>query len=144
MAISWVKFNDFTEQLSKGIHNFGSHTFKLALTNSAPSAANTILSDITQIAAGNGYTTGGATMTVTCTESAGTTTVGVNAVTFTAAGGAIATFRYAVAYNDSATSPLDALIAYTDYGSGVSLADGQSITFNFNNDATDGTWFTVA
>jgi hypothetical protein len=140
---TFAKFNDFSEQLGKGVHVFGTHTFKVVLTNSAPAAANTILADITQIAAGNGYTTGGTATTVTISESAGTTTVQGTEVVFTASGGSMATFRYYVLYNDSATSPADALVCYWDHGSAVTLASGESFTIRFNN-ASPGTILTVA
>lgn len=137
------KFQDFSEQLAKGIHVFGTHTFKLALTNSAPVATNTVLADITQIANGNGYTTGGATVTITVSETTGTTTIGGDAVTWTATG-AMGPFRYYVLYNDSATSPADALVGWWDHGVAVTLAASETFTVNFNNDATAGTILTVA
>ena len=69
MATSaWNKFNDFSEQLVRGVHDFDANTFKIVLTNSAPTAANTILTDITQITGSGGYTTGGATTTITISE----------------------------------------------------------------------------
>lgn len=139
---TYNKFQDFSEQLNRGVHNFGTQTFKVALTNSAPVATNTVLADITQIGAGNGYTTGGNTTTITLSETAGTTTVQGTQVVFTASGGTMATFRYWVLYNDSSTSPADALIAWWDNGSAVSLADGESFTIKFNN-VTPGTIFTL-
>jgi hypothetical protein len=139
---TYNKFQDFSEQLNRGVYNFGTQTFKVALTNSAPVATNTVLADITQIAAGNGYTTGGNTTTITLSETAGTTTVQGTQVVFTASGGTMATFRYWVLYNDSATSPADALIAWWDNGSTVSLADGESFTIKFNN-VSPGTIFTL-
>ena len=100
------------------------------------------MADITQIAAGNGYPTGGNTTTITLSETAGTTTVQGAQVVFTASGGTMGAFRYWVLYNDSATSPADALIAWWDNGSTVSLADGESFTIKFNN-VTPGTIFTL-
>ena len=138
-----TKFQDFADQVARGVHNFGSHTFKVALTNSAPSATNTILSDITQIANGNGYTTGGAATTITARETGGTMTISGTSVTFTCVTAAMATFRYYVLYNDSATSPLDALIAFWDHGSAVSLNVGDSFQIKFNN-ADPGTILTLA
>lgn len=138
------KFQDFSEQLAKGVHVFGTHTFKLALTNSAPVATNTILADITQIAGTGGYTTGGATVTITVSETAGTTTIGGDAVTWTGSGAGMGPFRYYVLYNDTATSPADALVGWWDHGSAVTLAAGETFTVNFNNDATAGTILTLA
>ncbi len=127
------KFNDFSEQLIRGVHDFDAHTFKVALTNTAPTAANATLADITQIAAGNGYTAGGNTTTMSVSETGGTTTLQGTEVTFTATGGAIATFRYYVLYNDTATTPADALIAYWDHGTAVTLNSGDSFVIRFNN-----------
>ena len=57
---------------------------------------------------------------------------------FTASGGSMATFRYVVIYNDSQTSPADALVAWYDYGSGLTLADTETFTIDFH--ATNGFW----
>ena len=138
---AYNKFQDFSDQLIRGVHDFDANTFKVALTNSAPVATNTILSDITQIASGGGYTTGGATTTITVSETSGTTTVSGTEVQWTGSGGGMATFRYAVLYNDSATSPADALIAWFDYGAATTLLDGESLDVKFNN-ADPGTIYT--
>lgn len=128
---TFIPFQDFKEQIGKGVHNLDGHTLRWALTNTAPNATDTILANITQIAAGNGYTTGGLTQAATYTESAGTGTLNCTATTvFTASGGTMATFRYAVLYNDTATSPADALIGYIDHGSAVSLTDGNTYTID--------------
>jgi hypothetical protein len=54
-------------------------------------------------------------------------------ITFTASGGSIGPFRYAILYNDTPTSPADPLIQYWDYGSNVTLADGESFTVDFGS-----------
>ena len=136
-----TKIQDFSEQLIRGVHDFDAHTFKVALTNTAPLATNTVLADITQIAGANGYTTGGATTTITLSETGGTTTLQGTSVTFTATG-AMGPFRYYVLYNDSATSPADALIAFWDHGSAVTLQSGDSFEVRFNN-GSPGTIFTL-
>lgn len=125
--MTWTKFNAFTEDLAEGKHNLGADTLKVALTNTAPSASNTVIGDITQISAAGGYAP--ATMTINASaQSGGTYTATHDAVTFTASGAAFDEFRYAVVYND--TSATDALIAYYDYGVGYTLADTDSFTFN--------------
>lgn len=136
------KFQDFSDQLIRGVHDFDAHVFKVALTNSAPVATNTILANITQIANGNGYTTGGSATTITVSETTGTTTVSGTEVVFTASG-AVGPFQYAVLYNDTATSPADALIGWFDYGSPVTMASGETFTVKFNN-SSPGTIFTLA
>jgi len=143
MATSaWNKFNDFSEQLVRGVHDFDANTFKVVLTNSAPTAANTILTDITQITGSGGYTTGGATTTITISETSGTTTVSGTEIVWTGTGSGFGPFRYAVLYNDSSTSPADALIAWFDYGSAISVGASETFTLKFNN-ASPGAMFTL-
>jgi hypothetical protein len=136
------KFNDYAEQVNKAVHNWAAHTFKAALSNTAPVAGNTILSDITQIAATGGYTAGaggGYTLdSVTLTETSGTAKLTIADEVITATGGSIGPFRYIPVYNDSATSPLDALVGWYDYGSSITLDDGESFTLDF--DAANGVW----
>jgi hypothetical protein len=144
MATSaWNKFNDFSEQLVRGVHDFDANTFKVVLASAAPSAADDELSDITsQLSTGGGYTNGGATTTITISEASGTTTVSGTQVQWTGSGSGFGPFRYAVLYNDSTTAPLDALIAWFDYGSSISVGAGETFTLKFNN-ASPGTMFTL-
>jgi hypothetical protein len=135
---TFAKFNDFTEQLVIGTHDLDTHAFKVALTNSAPVATNTVLANITQLS-GNGYPAGGVATTITVSETTGTTTVSGTQVTFTASGGQLV-FRYFVLYNDTAAS--DNLVCYWDNGSAITLNDGESYTFKMNN-ASPGTIFTL-
>ena len=59
---TFTLFDEFIFSLGGSDIDLDSDTFKAVLSNSAPSAANnTVLTDITQIANGNGYTTGGVT-----------------------------------------------------------------------------------
>lgn len=129
-------YQDFKEQLGKGVHNLSTATLKVALTNTAPNAAtHTVLADITQLSTGGGYTGGAggglALDSVTYTETAGTGTLAAADEVFTASGGSVGPFRYAVLYNDTATSPADALIGYWDYGSSITLADTETLTLDF-------------
>lgn len=140
-ASSFTKFQDFVEQLGKGVHNFSSHTFRAALTNTAPTAStDTTLSNITQISATGGYTAGagGGYLLdgVTWSETGGTAKLVITDEVITASGGSVGPFRYVVVYNDSATSPADALIGYYDYGSSITLADTETLTIDF--DGTNG------
>lgn len=128
------KFNSFVEAVAEKKHNLGADTLKVVLTNSAPGAANTQLSDITQIANGNGYTTGGTAATISSSaQTSGTYKLVLADVVFTATG-AVGPFRYAVLYNDTAAN--DELIGWWDYGSAVTLASGETFTVDF--DATNG------
>ena len=138
---AYNKFNDFVDQQLIGTHDWDSNTFKIMLTNSAPLATNTVKANLTEIAAGNGYTAGGTATTITVTESPpGTAVVQGTQVAFTASGGSIGPFQYAVLYNDTAASKN--LVAWWDYGSAVTLNAGDSFTVKFNN-TTPGTIFTL-
>lgn len=131
---SFNKFNSFVEAVAEKVHNLGADTLKVALTNSAPVNTNTVLANITQIANGNGYTTGGTAATISSSaQSSGTYKLVLADVTFTASG-SVGPFRYAVLYNDTATN--DELIGWWDYGSAVTLATGETFTVDY--DATNG------
>ena len=140
---AYNKFNDFSEQLANGVQNFATDTYKIALSNTAPVATNTVLADITEISAGNGYTSGGSTTTITVAEVTGTTTVSGTEVVFTASGGSIGPFRYVVLYNDTTSSPNKPLVAWWDYGSSITLADGETFPVKFSN-TSPGAIFTLA
>ena len=130
------KFDVFTENLAEKVHNLGADTLKIALTNTAPSAANTIFANITEISAGNGYTAGGTATTISSSsQTSGVYKLVITDVVFTASGGSIGPFRYIVFYNDTPTSPVDPLIAYADYGSSITLASGETFTTDFDPSA---------
>jgi hypothetical protein len=131
---SFNKFNAFVEAVAEKKHNLGSDTLKIMLSNTAPSSANSVKADITEISAGNGYTAGGATVTITSSaQSSGLYKLIGNDVVFTATG-AVGPLRYAVFYNSTATN--QDLIGWWDYGSSVTLASGDTFTVDF--DATNG------
>jgi hypothetical protein len=131
------KFNTFVEDVAEKVHNLGADVLKIVLSSVAPVATNTILANITQIAAGNGYVAGGSALTVTSSaQTAGLYKLVANDLVFTAAGGPIASFRYATLYNDTPTSPVDPLIGWWDYGAAVVLADTE--TFTVDLDQTNG------
>ena len=128
---SFNKFQPFVENLAEKVFNLGSDTLKVLLTNSAPAAANGVKSDLTEISSGNGYTAGGATSsTSSSAQTSGTYKLVLGDVTITASGGSIGPFRYAVLYDDTAAS--DQLIGFWDYGSSITLANGESITVDFD------------
>lgn len=137
---SYQKFNQFMDDLSRAKHDFSSATYKVMLTNVAPVATNQVKADITEIAAGNGYTAGGTATTITLSNSSGVEKITAQNVTFTASGGSIGPFRYAVVYNDTQAAPVKPLVCFFDYGSSITLASGE--TFTWVPDATNGL-FTV-
>jgi hypothetical protein len=124
------KYNNFVQDLGRKVHNLNADTLKVALTNAAPNAAtHAVLADITEISAANGYVAGGAAMTGTgWAQTSGVGKLAGSAVSWTASGGSIGPFRYAVLYNDTPTSPADPLIGWWDAGSAQTVTAG--ITFN--------------
>ena len=123
-------FSPFKEAIANAVHNLGTDTLNLALTNTAPSLSNSVLADITQIGSTGGY----APVTIGVTGSAqsgGTYTLGLEAVTFTASGADFEAFRYVVLYNDTAAGKN--LIAFFDYGVPFTLANGESFSINAGN-----------
>jgi hypothetical protein len=122
------KFNSFVADIANKVHNLGSDTIKVCLTNTAPVATNTVYSNITDLATGNGYTAGGATLTLTSSsQTSGLYKYLASAAnpTWTATG-TVGPFRYAVIYNSSAGS--QQLIGWFDYGSAVTLNSGDTFT----------------
>lgn len=132
---AFLKFNSFSEAVAEKLHNLGADVLKIALSNTAPVATNTVLANITQITAGFGYTAGGTAVVVTASsQTSGVYKLVGNDVVFTAAGGSIGPFRYAVLYNDTALN--DELIGYWDRGSSTSIAAGETLTIDL--DQTNG------
>lgn len=134
---SYVKIHVFTKNLIDGVHDFDADTFKVMLSNTAiVVATDAVLADLTEISAGNGYTAGGSESTnVATSTSSGTAKVVGDDVVFTASGGTIGPFRYAVLYNDTPTTPADPLVGYWDYGSSITLQDAETFTVDFDASA---------
>ena len=126
------KFQSFVEAVAEKQHNLQSDTLRVMLTNTAPVATNAVKADITEVAAGNGYATGGPQVTQSSSaQTAGTYKLVVADTVITASGGPIASARYAVLYN--ATS--GALIGWWDYGATFTLASGETLTVDFDDAA---------
>ena len=125
------KFQQFVEDLGLGVHNLNTGLLKVYLSNTTPdAAADAVKADLAEISAGNGYTAGGEDTQNVFSESGGTGTVVGTDIVWTASG-AVGPFRYAVLYNDTPSSPADPLIGWWDYGSSISLANGETFTVDF-------------
>ena len=127
---TYTKVNSFVEALAEKVHNLGSDTLKVALTNTAPTAAGTTkLADLT-----GGITTGFDGMTITTSssgQSSGTYKLVLTDLTMTATG-SVGPFRYVVIYNDSATNK--EVICFFDYGSEVTLAKDDTFKLDFGTE----------
>lgn len=128
---TFVKFQPFVEQLAEKIHNLGSDTLTVALTNTAPNATDATLSQITQISYTN--CSSRALTTSASSQTSGTYKLVIDDLVLTASGGSVGPFRYVVIYNDTAAS--DQLVCYFDYGSSITVASGETFTLNFDGSA---------
>lgn len=126
---SFNKFNSFTKAIAEKVHNLGADTLEIALTNTAPVNTNTILANITQIS----YTNLNArTVTVSgSSQTSGVYKLTITDKTLTSTGGSTGPFRYVVLFNQTATN--DEVIGWYDYGSSITLGDGESLLLNFDD-----------
>lgn len=130
------KINQFVEDVSHGVYDASTDQFTVALTTAAnaPIATNSVLADLTEIAYTNLSSRN--LTTVTSTQTSGTYTQLFSDLVLTASGGAVATFRYITTYNNTPAVPLDPLQNWYDFGSDLTLADGETLTIDF----TTSTW----
>ncbi len=129
---TFVKFHQFVEDLGLGVHNLDTGALKVYLTNATPDqTADLVKTDLAEITNQNGYTAP-VDVTGVWSETGGTATLAGTDITITATG-AVGPFRYAVLYNDTPTSPADPLIGYWDYGSAITLANGETFTVDFGS-----------
>ncbi|HAX04210.1 MAG TPA: hypothetical protein DCX77_00915 [Acidimicrobiaceae bacterium] len=132
------KLNGFVEHLSEGVHNLGSNQLVVALSNTAPTAestpptgdtANCVLANVSQVSYSD--LSARSVTTSSSSQTSGTYRLVLADLTLTSSG-TVGPFRYIYLYNDTPTSPADPLIGYFDYGSGLTLANGESLTIDFD------------
>lgn len=152
---SYIKYEVFVKDLLGKVHDLLGTTpgtdcdeLKVVLSNTAGDIAPALetLSQVTEIANGNGYATGGLPAALglnSGAESGGTFTLTGTKQTWTSSGAGMAQFQYIILYNDTPSSPADPLIACWDYGSALDLGVGETFTILFDNTDPDGTIFTI-
>lgn len=152
---SFYKFNQFVQDIGNVLHNLvsGQDGIYILLTNTVPNVADTVVdtsvtpcvvkstSNASEIAAGNGYTKGGIQVTSQqYIQTSGTARFYGVKVTWTCVTANMATFRYAVVYNNTkGTSATRPVIGWFDYGGTVTLTPGETFTVGNSNDGTDWT-----
>jgi len=133
----FVKFEATVEHFMSKVHDLlgtgGTiDAVKVYLSNTAPDVAtDAVKADMAEFAGGTGYTAGGASVTPVGTRSGGTYTLAGTDIVWTASDADWVAFRYAVLYNDTPTSPADPLLGYWDYGSALTLGNGETFTLDF-------------
>lgn len=126
---TYTKFNQFVDDICEKKHNLATDQLRVALSNSAPSPSNTVLANITQISYTN--LSSRAITTASASQTGGTFSLVLNDLVLTSSGGTTGPFRYVVIFNDTATN--DELIAYYDYGTSITLQDGDTFTVDFGS-----------
>ena len=131
MAVTLSKTYFFTLDCGSEIHNLTSDTLKIAFTNTAPTTATHVYTDITSPIATTNMATSMALTGTGYTQSTGTATLAASTWTGTSQTGDFGPFRYIVVYNDSAASKN--VIGWYDYGSALTLngVNGDQIVITF-------------
>ena len=131
---SFTKVNDFVVNLANAM-DLDSDSLVVALSNTDPTSGtdvtadgNGVLANITEISYTN--LSSRTLANVTSTQTSGTYKLSADDLTITASGGSAAAFRYVIVYNDTPTSPADPVVGYYDYGSSLTLNDGDTFTID--------------
>lgn len=133
---SFTKVNDFVVNLANAM-DLDSDTLTVALSNTDPTAGtdvtadgNGVLANISEISYTN--LSSRVLQSVTSTQTGGTYKLSADDLTLTASGGSVAEFQYVIIYNDTPTTPnpIDPVIGYYDYGTGLTLNDGDQFTID--------------
>jgi len=123
----------FFNQLVRKQHNLETDSLRAILSNTAYDlATQETKADLTELTTGGGYTSNGVAITVTgLTMTGGVLAVLVSAPTgWVGSGAGFGPFQYAYLIND--TSPGDMLIGVADYGSPITVGDGESFDLSPN------------
>lgn len=133
-------FNKVNDFVVNAVHNMDleSDQIVVALSNTAPASetsnpasdGNGILGNVTEVSYTNLSSRN--VTTTSSTQTSGTYKLVLTDITLTSSGGATGPFRYVYIYDDTVTSPADPLIGYYDYGSSLTLNDGDSLTVDFS------------
>ncbi len=133
---SFNKVNDF---VVNAVHNMDleSDQLAVALTNTAPGSessnptadGNGIVGNLTQISYSNVSSRN--LTTSSSSQSSGVYKLVVADLTLTASG-TVGPFRYIYIFDDTVTSPADPIIGYYDYGTSLTLNNGDTFTLDFS------------
>ena len=129
---TFTKINSFVEFLAEKRINLGSDQLVIALTNTAHTSTWDELADLTQVSYTNLSTRN--ITTSSSAQTSGTYKLVLTDLVLTSSGGTTGPFRYVYIYSDTATN--DDLICYFDYGSALTLQNGDTFTIDF--DASNG------
>jgi hypothetical protein len=133
-------FNKVNDFVKNAVHNMDleSDQIVVALSNTAPgseasnpaSDGNGVLANVTQVTYTNLSSRN--VTTSSSSQTGGTYKLVLADITLTSSGGSTGPFRYVYIFDDTVTTPADPLIGYYDYGSSLTLNDGDSLTVDFS------------
>lgn len=132
---TYTKFNAFVEHLAEGAHDMSTDQLTVALfaaANAPDGATDALLADIGTEVTYTYCSTRNITLT-SSSQTSGTYKLVLQDLVLTATGGAVGPLRYVVIYNDGTTVLTNPLICYFDYGSEITLQDGETLTINFDD-----------
>jgi len=135
MSVPLTKFEEFALNIGSKVFNLATDQIKVALTNTAPTATDSVYADITAPIAGTNLS-GATPFNVTTTsflQTSGTAKLILEDLTLTATG-EVGPFQYIVLYSDTAAN--DELIGFYDYDSAVTLQENDIYKIDF--DAANG------
>lgn len=135
-----ASFNKIADFILNAVHNMDleSDQVAIALSNTAPGSESTaptgdgngVLANVTEISYTNCSSRN--VTTTSSTQTSGTYKLVLADLTLTASGGSVGPFQYLYIYNDTVATPADPLIGYYDYGTALTLNDGDSFTVDFS------------
>lgn len=130
---AYNKHDIFVEDIAEGVHDLDTHSLEVALTTLAnmPVATNTILANLTEIVYTN-LSARAITLTSSAQAPAGTYKIILTDLVLTASG-AVPTFQGVEIFNQGTAVKVDPLIAWFDHGTGVTLANGETFTLDFDD-----------
>ena len=135
-----ASFNKIADFILNAVHNMDleSDQIAIALSNTAPGSeataptgdGNGVLANVTEISYTNCSSRN--VTTTSSTQTSGTYKLVLADLNLTASGGSVGPFQYLYIYNDTVATPADPLIGYYDYGTALTLNDGDSFTVDFS------------
>ena len=126
---SYQKFQGWVGYLGLAALNLNTNALNCYLSNAVPSAsADDVKTDLLEITNENGYAAPEDTTNL-YSETGGTGTLSGTDITINASGGSFGPFQYVPMYDDTHAS--DVLSNWWDYGSALTVNDGESFTIDF-------------
>lgn len=123
---TYNKFQPWVDYMVEGA-NLATDQFVVALTPDAPQNTYATLSQLTNVPSYTNLSSRNIT-TSSASQTGGTFSLVLNDLTLSATG-TVGPFRYIVIYDDTVVG--DPLVCWYDYGSSITMANGETFTIDF-------------